>query len=552
MHSTLRFWLLLAAMVIPATVLIGQQWSLGSRLASLEVYERDSRARRAVDGFVLDMLEAYHAQNRRLHRRLIEPIKHADILYNRVPPSFELLAEVQAELGRPPMLFIARPVGGTFSLQYYALDNEDNLLPFLPERTLEPIHRAVLTYVHGMVDNEAFRTELSANAFYGSSEQWPKAAVHFFHVPLYFDDPVEPRAYAGFWERVDFAFDAFVLPFLRSERLADRLKGEGLDPSVFQVVIGSTDGTTLYESPRAKEVDPIVEVRLSAYGSLFETLTLRLSTIRSLVAPAKPIVRRQNVLLLALAVLWFAVAAFMLVRSAGRDRWVAQMHRDFVGRVSHELKTPVAVMLNAIETLDNPKLQGPDERRRCVEMLRLHVRELSVLLDRMMAVCRLDTDRTLVAPQAIDLADHLRDSLPRLCDSVGLPWSRVRLDVAEGTNAYVDPTAIDLILRNLLDNVVKHARAEPDSPVEVACSADRKNVRLSVRDHGVGLSAKEGKRIFRRFYRVADGLRMDTAGHGLGLSLVKSLVEAHGGRVSVENAAGEGCVFRVQLPKEPA
>ena len=534
MQSTVRFWLLLAAMVIPATVLIGQQWSLGLRLASLEVYERDTRVRRAVEGFVTDMLEAYRAQNRDLYERLIASIGLMDLSSGLVPPSFESLAEVRAELGRPPMLFIAEPQGETFALWYYGLDEDGNLLPF-EERTLEPIHKAVLTYVHGMIGNAAFRERLWKDTFHESSEDWPRAVVHFFHTPLYLDDPVTPRAYAGFWESVDFAYQAFLLPFLQSERLADRLREEGLDPHIFQVAVATTDGTTLYESPLATTVDSILEVRLAAYGELFKPLTLRLGTIRGLARQARLVVYRQNMLLLALAALWFVVAAFMLARSASRDRGVARMHRDFVGRVSHELKTPVAVMLNAVETIGNPKLQSPEDRERCLEMLRSHVGNLSALL----------------APQRLDLAEHISASLPQLCESVGLASHRIEFKKLGDTVATVDRNALDLILRNLLDNVVKHAGADPESPVAVSCAGDQASVAVSVRDHGVGLPARERKRVFRRFYRIGEGLRMDTPGHGLGLALVKSLVEAHGGRISVDSAVGSGSAFRVEFPREP-
>jgi signal transduction histidine kinase len=164
----------------------------------------------------------------------------------------------------------------------------------------------------------------------------------------------------------------------------------------------------------------------------------------------------------------------------------------------------------------------------------------------------LGDEAILVSPENIALADYLRSRLPTLCESAALPISMVRWETIGDPRARIDATALDLILRNLLDNAAKYARAGQagEPPVEVRCTIEGDGVELTVRDHGPGLPRGEERRIFRPFYRINDGFRVDQPGHGLGLAMVRSLVEAHGGRVSVKSKMGEGCVFRAWFPRE--
>ncbi len=545
----------MTAMVLPGIVLIGQQGLLGQRLTSLAVYERDGRVRRAVDGFIGDCLAAYREQNASIHRELFEPLNSQLKLDDPIPVSFHRLADLRKKLNRPAALFIAQPKSGSFDIRYYALDESDTVKAF-QDQTLEPIHGAVLSYLHSMIRGEAFRERLLDQRFYESCEHWPYGVVHFFHEPVYLADPVIPRAYVGMWETVDFATQSFLLPYLRGQHFAEKLRAENLDPQVFRWSIHTLVGDTVFDSAAGQESRPILDVRFAAFGPLFEQLTLRVDTITSRATAAAPAMNKQSVLVLSLATLWFIVAGLLLTRAALRDRWLARMHRDFVGRISHELKTPVAVSLNAVESLRNPKLATPANQATFIDMLYSQLRSLTALLDRLIDVSRLSEGTIPIAPRPMNVADQLRERLPRLCESIGLDASRVSYQSNGATNdttAEVDSIAFELIMRNLLENAVKYAGASDTNspPIELSCSTEPQSVTVSVRDHGPGIPRGEHRRVFRPFYRVSDGLRMDTPGHGLGLSLVRSLVEAHRGQVTVSNATGGGCQFLIRFPRVP-
>jgi two-component system sensor histidine kinase SenX3 len=135
-----------------------------------------------------------------------------------------------------------------------------------------------------------------------------------------------------------------------------------------------------------------------------------------------------------------------------------------------------------------------------------------------------------------------------VADAVGIPLN-------------VPPVATDLVVAgdrsqlvsavtNLLDNAVKYS--EPGEPVEVDATVVDGSVCISVRDHGIGIPARDLERIFERFYRVDRARSRETGGTGLGLSIVRHVTENHGGEVTVESELGQGTVFEVRLPTAPA
>jgi two-component system phosphate regulon sensor histidine kinase PhoR len=138
-----------------------------------------------------------------------------------------------------------------------------------------------------------------------------------------------------------------------------------------------------------------------------------------------------------------------------------------------------------------------------------------------------------------DAVDAVRDRVPAGCD--------LRVDVEPDLPALlVDRDAIVTAVVNLLDNALKYTPA--DKRIHVRARHDGPNVALSVNDNGIGIPAREQRRIFRRFYRVDQRLARDTNGVGLGLSIVDQIVRAHGGSVTVDSATGAGSTFTLRLP----
>lgn len=551
MPYRLRFWLLLLAMLVPAALLIGQQWLLGGRLARLAVYERDGRVRHAVDRFVADVLDQYRRQNEALYQRVFAPLDTPTKLDEPQPEALNALREIRAEFGRPAALFIARPRGNAFDIRYFALDEQDRVQRFYDPQ-LEAMHQASIAYVHSMMRDPVFRARLEDGRYIESRESSPYGMIHLLQAPMFLDDPVTPRAYVGLWETVEFAAATLLIPCARKGDLDLRLTEEGVDPRAVQWSIRVLGGPTLITSGGTDESAEILDVRLGAYGPLFETLSIRVSARAGAAAAPGMALHRQNILLLSLAALWLLVAGLLLARAAVRDRRLALLHRNFVGRLGHELKTPVAVLLGAVDSLRNPKLAHGDVRP-FVDMLHAQLRRLAGLVDHLIEVARLEGGRSNLSKRPIDLSAWLAERLPELADAAKIPRDAVALDPAETlVELDVDPTALDLMLRNLLENGTKYAHAGRAGvpPMEIGIVDGGQRVGIAVRDHGPGLPRRERRRVFRPFYRVGAELREDIPGQGLGLSLVRSLVEAHGGTVTLDGTPGGGCTFTLWFPRK--
>lgn len=544
-----QFWFLLLALVLPAGVLILQQWSLGDQLSRLAVHQRDQRLRLALDAYMADILADYTEQNEIICREILQQVPSDETRRSASPRAFRKLNEVQNRLGRPAVLFTARRISDTdFNLRYFALYADGSLGTFT-KNEVEPLHRAILTYLQSLAGDNRLYEKLLNSPVILSSEPSPLGIIHFGHVPLRGKQSKVPQAYVGFWETSDYFFLKFLRPYLERDTFKNHLQAQELHDLDLRISILDESGREIFANQPADEnSQSVLEQPLGAYGSVFEPFVFRLEMRAIHGGSAASVLFRQNILLIALAALAVGIAALLLVRSAARDRRMARLHTDFVASISHELKTPVAVLLNAVESLENPKLTGRSDRQRVAGILGERARELARLLERLMEVCRVDADHLPVAPQIIDVRAYLQRALPKLAEQASLPQgAALSVSSSDSAMASLDTAALELILRNLLENVAKHAG--DGASVTVSCTLDPRHTIIRVQDDGVGIARRDLRHIFRPFYRAEDSLQAARAGHGLGLALVKALTEAHGGRVRVSSEVGQGTTFELTLPR---
>jgi signal transduction histidine kinase len=237
-----------------------------------------------------------------------------------------------------------------------------------------------------------------------------------------------------------------------------------------------------------------------------------------------------------------AVLAILGGQSLRRQMRIAHLKTDLVAAVSHELKTPLASMKLLVESL----LAGEQfEPRRTRQYLQLVAREnsrLSRLIDNFLTFSRMERNRG-----RFDFARVQPESVVNAAmDSIGDRF-HVNLEIAKSLPPlYADPDALVTALLNLLENAYKYTGENRQIDLRVSCIGDR--VAFAVKDNGIGISEKEQKRIFRRFYQVDRRLTRQTGGVGLGLSIVEFIVKAHHGVVSVDSRPGEGSTFTISLP----
>jgi signal transduction histidine kinase len=220
---------------------------------------------------------------------------------------------------------------------------------------------------------------------------------------------------------------------------------------------------------------------------------------------------------------------------------------NFIDSVTHELKSPIASLKLYLQTLNRHRVSPEEHASFCKFMLE-DVERLDTLINHLLDAARLDKQQPPVEPEDVELAGVLRKCAEEVCLRYQVESEVIRLDL---TPAIVHATPMDLalIFRNLIDNAVKYA-ADEDPQVTVTLRAPSPGtVVVQIADNGRGISPVQRRNIFGRFVRLGSELERDKPGTGLGLYIVRTLVDRLRGRIRVrERDHGPGTVFEVQLP----
>jgi heavy metal sensor kinase len=213
--------------------------------------------------------------------------------------------------------------------------------------------------------------------------------------------------------------------------------------------------------------------------------------------------------------------------------------------ISHDLRTPIASLL-ATAQVSLRKQRTPEEYRSALETCRDIGTQLSTLVERLLALSRLDAGADRVHPELVDIPE-----LAEQCVTLVRPLAEQKgLNVSVDRNGPIvmetDPGKLREVLTNLLDNAIQYNR--PQGRVELAVDRSNGHVQLEVRDTGIGIAPEAKPHLFERFYRVDPSRQCDTTHSGLGLAIVKGYVDLLGGKIEVESVPGAGSTFRVLLP----
>jgi two-component system phosphate regulon sensor histidine kinase PhoR len=236
-----------------------------------------------------------------------------------------------------------------------------------------------------------------------------------------------------------------------------------------------------------------------------------------------------------------------LLYAVRKERRANQLKSEFISNVSHELKTPLSLIRMFGELLALGKVKSAETGREYAEIITRESERLSRLIDNVLDFSRIERGKASYDFQSGDLADVVA----RAVDVYRLRFERegvqLKMEIEPDLpETLFDESALTLVLLNLLDNAVKYGGEE--KRVEVSVRREIARLRLTVRDHGPGIPHDEQRRIFDRFYRGPSVRAHHARGSGIGLSLVKHIAEAHGGRVTVDSEPGLGSSFHVTLP----
>jgi two-component system phosphate regulon sensor histidine kinase PhoR len=232
-------------------------------------------------------------------------------------------------------------------------------------------------------------------------------------------------------------------------------------------------------------------------------------------------------------------------------RRVEEMRADFVANVSHELRTPLAAITGFIDTLQGPARDDPAARERFLGIMQAQAWRMARLIDDLLSLSRIE----LRAHQRPDTPVDLVPIVRQIVD--GLQTLARDRDVALEVTAPAEPLMVlgdrdelTRLFENLIENGLKYGASGKRVDIALApvgTSDGQGEARVSVRDHGPGIAAEHLPRLTERFYRVDVGESRAQGGTGLGLALVKHILNRHHGRLSIESREGEGATFTVRL-----
>jgi signal transduction histidine kinase len=353
----------------------------------------------------------------------------------------------------------------------------------------------------------------------------------------------EHPALAGFIYEEDYLKNTF-FPKALNEVLPDQNRNDPSHPPLSIMIRKAKEQTPLAASDCWNGGAPEVE---QEFGGVFQGLTLGIRPFGTTIADISHRITRLAFLILGALSLLMGGGMIFAYRNVSRELALAKVKSDFVSNVSHELRTPLALIRLYAETLELGRISTPGKHQEYYEIIRKESERLSSLINNILDFSRIEAGKKEYSFRETDMADLVRSTLDSYRFEIEQNGFQFEQKIDNNLpQLRVDREAIARSLLNLVNNAVKYSATEKYLGVHLY--QRNGGVNLEVVDHGIGIPHKEQLKIFEKFYRVGDPLVHNTKGSGLGLSLVRHIVQAHGGVVAVESAPGRGSKFIITLP----
>jgi two-component system phosphate regulon sensor histidine kinase PhoR len=303
---------------------------------------------------------------------------------------------------------------------------------------------------------------------------------------------------------------------------------------ILELPQGSSQGKKLVEGLRQAEL--VTAVRQVLPGGDEVTGEVEVGTVRrrSFSVTAAP-VRAAG-----------ASSAVLVLHDITELRRLERVRRDFVANVSHEFKTPLTAIQGFAETLLGGALDDKANRKRFMEIIREHAQRLARLTDDLLKLSRIEAGRLDLESGPVSVAGLVNGCVETARLKAESKGVRITVELPKGLPPVRgDAVQLGEVLQNLVDNALQYT--PPGGSVDVTAYSNGGEVIFTVADTGIGIPESDLERIFERFYRVDAARAREAGGTGLGLSIARHIVDAHGGRIWVESAVGQGSRFRFSI-----
>lgn len=338
--------------------------------------------------------------------------------------------------------------------------------------------------------------------------------------------------------------------YLVNEYLQDELVDKFGDPEKSGVVAWVRDWTRDQTVACSNPTHPFNENKVQykqRFPDFFDNWTLKVAFTESPTVAASKASLIKNFVVLGVAVVILLGALVFIFVTAQKERALAQRQAGFLANVTHELKTPLAVMQAAGENLADGRVDNKERLQSYGRHIHREALRLKQMIEKLLDVAKTDAGQALIEPRPVQL-DHLlrvyiEDHRPYI-DDKGFELETNIEDALPPV--MIDEDSFGTIIGNLIENATKYSQENKYIGINLYQVGDV--LRLEVIDHGVGIPTNSLKHIFEKFYRVEDSLTAKSKGHGLGLSIVKNLVTLNGGKIEVDSEEGKGSTFILEFP----
>ena len=245
------------------------------------------------------------------------------------------------------------------------------------------------------------------------------------------------------------------------------------------------------------------------------------------------------------------IAAFYLtVRTILTQKKLSEMKTDFINNMTHELRTPLATIAIAVDTLKNEKIIGNKEQLLAIgQIIKNENLRMNTQVEQILQAAQLDINQVLKGKVEL----HVHEMMKKMQDKFALQVTEKNATVTYNLEANSDtvfghPVHFMNMICNLIDNALKYSKEDVDPVIEVGTYNHHKNIVITVKDNGIGMTKDTVSKIFDKFYRAHTGDVHNVKGFGLGLNYTRKMVEAHNGKIDVESSLGQGSLFKITIP----
>ena len=243
-------------------------------------------------------------------------------------------------------------------------------------------------------------------------------------------------------------------------------------------------------------------------------------------------------------------AFYLTVRTMLKQKKISEIKNDFINNMTHEFKTPIATISLAVDALRNEKVISNKEKMNYFStIIKEENRRMNRQVETILKAALLDKQEVQLLLRPM----HAHDIIGDVADNFSLQLEdrngKIELELnAENDFIEADEVHFSNLVNNLIDNAIKYSKDDQPPVIKISTASTNKSIIIAIEDNGIGMTKETAKRVFEKFYRAHTGNIHNVKGFGLGLSYVKTMVEAHGGNIKVDSILGKGSSFTMELP----